>query len=310
MRLTLSLLVAAACFAQQPTRDEMPQEMVWVDRAGKILGRVGAVQMSIFFPEISPDGRSIAVSARDGEINDRDIWIHDIASGAKRVIASAKGNDNFPVWSPTGKQIIFTSSRSGDYDLYRKDLDTGEPEVILYKAPEPQYPRSWSPTGRWLLFAQAATSRRILLWQMGEGDPLDIFGDQDAWVEGARFSPNGLFIAYVSNVDGPFEVYVSPTRQPHKRWKVSRPLSNGWAGGGGQVRWRADGKELFYMMGNDTLLAAEVNTEGEFTSNPPKRLFALPGMKGNFPEESPWLAKYDFSADGQRFVFVRSGARR
>jgi hypothetical protein len=340
MRLTLSLLIAAACFAQQPTRDEMPQEMVWVDRAGKILGRVGAVQMSIFFPEISPDGRSIAVSARDGELNDRDIWIHDIASGTKRVIASAKGNDNFPVWSPTGKQIIFTSSRSGDYDLYRKDLDTDEPEVILYKAAEPQYPRSWSPTGRWLLFAHAATSRRTLLWQMGEGDPLDIFGDQDAWVEGARFSPNGLFIAYVSNVDGPFEVYVSPTRQPQKRkgpgagpkqlrnsrsvsprrgsvlrdvswkrWKVSRPLSNGWAGGGGQVRWRADGKELFYMMGNDTLLAAEVNTEGEFTSSPPKRLFALPGMKGNFPEESPWLAKYDVTADGQRFVFVRTVVR-
>ena len=60
-------------FFQQPTAQEMPQEMVWVDRAGKVLGRVGAVQNAIYFPEISPDGKSIAVSARDGEVNDRDV---------------------------------------------------------------------------------------------------------------------------------------------------------------------------------------------------------------------------------------------
>ena len=64
------------------------------------------------------------------------------------------------------------------------------------------------------------------------------------------------------------------------------------------------------MMGNDTLLSIEVNTEGQFTSSQPKRLFALPGMKGNFPEEAPWLAKYDVSADGQRFLFVRKAVQR
>ncbi len=309
MRTVLPFLFAAVCYAQQPTPEEMPQEMVWVDRSGKILGRVGATQMSMYFPEISPDGKSIAVSARDGEVNDRDIWIHDVASGVKRVVAPAKGNDNFPVWSPTGKQIMFTSSRLRDYELYRKDLDPDKPEVPIYKAPDAQYPRSWSPTGRWLLFTHAEKKRDVFLWQIGEGEPIDIFGYQNAWTEGARFSPNGLFIAYVSNADGPFEVYVSPTREPGKKWKVSRPLSNGWAGGGGQVRWRADGKELFYMMGNDTLLSVEVNTQGEFTQGQPKRLFSLPGMKGNFPEESPWIAKYDVSADGQRFVFVRKAVQ-
>ncbi|MSV29140.1 MAG: hypothetical protein EXQ52_10420 [Bryobacterales bacterium] len=309
MRPAIPFLFAAVCLAQQPTPEEMPQEMVWVDRAGKILGRVGATQMAMYFPEISPDGKSIAVSARDGEVNDRDIWIHDVAAGAKRVIAPAKGNDNFPIWSPTGKQIIFTSSRLRDYELYRKDLVPDAPEVLIYKAPDAQYPRSWSLTGRWLLFTHAEKKRDVFLWQIGEGEPIDIFGYQNAWTEGARFSPNGLFIAYVSNAEGPFEVYVSPTREPRKKWKVSRALSNGWAGGGGQVRWRADGKELFYMMGNDTLLSVEVNTEGEFTYGQPKRLFSAPGMKGNFPDESPWIAKYDASADGQRFVFVRKAAR-
>jgi eukaryotic-like serine/threonine-protein kinase len=309
MRPTIPFLIAACCFAQQPTAEDMPQEMIWVDRAGKILGKVGSTQNSIFHPEISPDGKSIVVSARDGELNDRDIWIHNVETGKKRVIASAKGNDNFPIWSPDGKQIIFNSSRTGEYELYRKDLDPDRPEVLLLKMRAAQYPRSWSPNGRWLLFTQADQKRDVMLWQIGEGEPIDLFGYQNAWTEVARFSPNGRFIAYVSNVDGPFEVYVSPTRSPEKKWKVSRPLSMGWAGGGGQIRWRADGKELFYIMGNDTLLAVEVNTEGEFSYGQPKRLFSMPGMKGNFPDEAPCTARYDVTADGQRFVFVRKVVR-
>jgi Tol biopolymer transport system component len=305
----LLLLVAAASVAQQPTAEDMPQEMIWVDRAGRVMGRVGSVQMSIFHPEISPDGKLIAVTARDGEVNDRDIWVHDIATGEKRLVAGAKGNDNFPIWAPTGRAIIFNSSRSGNYELYRKDLDSSEPEELLYQAPGAQYPRSWSRDGRWLLFTQADKKRDVMLWEIGKGKPIDLFGDQNAWTEVGRFSPNGRFIAYVSNVEGPFEVYVSPTGEPRKRWKVSRELSMGWAGGGGQVRWRADGKELFYVMGNDTMLAVAVNTEGEFSHGEARRLFSMPGMKGNFPDESPATPRYDVSADGQNFLFVRKVAR-
>jgi Tol biopolymer transport system component len=306
LRLFVSaLLFTVPALAQQPTAEDMPQEMIWVDRAGKILGKVGSTQNSIFHPEISPDGKSIAVSARDGEVNDRDVWIHDTASGAKRVIAPAKGNDNFPIWSPGGKQIVFNSSRTGEYELYRKDLDPDRPEVLLAKMPAAQYPRSWSPNGKWLLFTQADKKRDVMLWQIGVGEPVDLFGYQNAWTEAGRFSPNGQYIAYVSNADGPYEVYVSPTREPRRRWKVSRPMSMSWAGGGGQPRWRAGGKELFYMMDNDTLMSVEVNTEGEFTFNQPKRLFRMGGMRGNFPDESPCTPRYDVTPDGQRFVFVR-----
>ena len=68
-----------------------------------------------------------------------------------------------------------------------------------------------------------------------------------------------------------------------------------WAGGGGQPRWRADGKELFYIMGNDTMLSVEVETEGAFKYGAAKKLFSLLGMRGNFPEEAPCLQKYDVS---------------
>ena len=101
------LIVAAPIHAQQPGPKDMPQEMVWVDRSGDVIERVGAVQNSIFFPEISPDGRFIAVSARDGDVNDRDVWIHDIAAGTKRRVMEVQGNDNFPFWSPDGNEIVF-----------------------------------------------------------------------------------------------------------------------------------------------------------------------------------------------------------
>ncbi|MBL8290974.1 MAG: PD40 domain-containing protein, partial [Bryobacterales bacterium] len=132
MKLFLSLTIAVAALAQQPGPADMPQEMIWVDRTGQILSTAGARQMSMFFPEISPDGKFAAVSARDGAVNDRDVWIHDLAMGTKRVIAPAKGNDNFPLWSPDGKEIVFTSSRSGgNYDLMRKQVDSSAPESVI-----------------------------------------------------------------------------------------------------------------------------------------------------------------------------------
>lgn len=126
-----------------------------------------------------------------------------------------------------------------------------------------------------------------------------------AWAEAGRFSPNGKYLASASNAAGPWEVYVASVEDPAKTWKVSRELGSGWAGGGGQPRWSPRGNELFYMMGNDTMLAVPVQTEGPFHHEAPQRLFGLPGMKGNFPEEAPWLAKYEVASDGSRFVFVR-----
>jgi Tol biopolymer transport system component len=308
-----ALLVAALAAPlparpQQPAAADMPQEMVWVDRGGRILGRVGAVQQSIFFPEFSPDERSIAVSARDGDVNDRDIWIHEVASGAKKRVTSAKGNDNFPIWSPDGRQLVFTSSRGGSYKLYLRTLKPDAPETLIYSSESAAFPRDWSPDGKQVLYAQPGPAgRSLFLLRMSEGyAPAPFLQKQNSWHDAGKFSPDGKYVAYASNAAGPWEVYVAAVDAPAKVWKVSRELSAGWVGGGGQPQWRADGKELFYIMGNDTLLSVEVDTSGEFTHGPAKRLFSIAGMKGNFPEEASWLRKYDAAADGQKFVFVRT----
>ena len=303
------LLPMAAVRGQQPGPSDMPQEMVWVDRSGKILGRVGAVQQSMFFPELSPDNRFIAVSARDGEVNDRDIWIHDVAQGTKRQVTSVKGNDNFPLWSPDGRRVVFNSSRTGTYDLYIKSLEGDKPEERLFANANAKFTRDWSPDGKSVVYAEAGPSARsMFLLSIGGASPVtsEFPVSKGSWADGGKYSPNGEYLAYASNAAGPWEVYVASVRDPARIWRVSRELGQGWAGGGGQPRWSADGKELFYVMGNDTMLVVPVETSGAFTHGTPKRLFALPGMKGNFPEEAPWLQKYDVTNDGQRFVFVRT----
>ena len=307
-RVLIVLFAAAAGVAQQPGPREMPQEMLWVDRSGEILGRVGAVQNSIFFPELSPDGKWIAVSARDGEANDRDVWIHSTADHSKTRVAEVKGNDNFPIWSPDGKELIFTSSRSGNYDLYRKRVGASDPEQRVMTSEAAEYPRAWSPDGQSLIYTSAVKGRDLYLLRLGGAEPQGkrLLADINAWQDGARISPNGKYVAYATNVAGLWEVYVAALADPSQRWKVSRELANGWAGGGGQPRWRADGRELFYVLGNDTMMSVEVETEDAFRAAAPKRLFALLGMRGNFPEEAPWLQKYAVTADGQRFVFVRT----
>jgi dipeptidyl aminopeptidase/acylaminoacyl peptidase len=306
-----TFFLAAVAVAQQPAPRDMPQEMVWVDRSGSILGRVGAIQNSIFFPELSPDGKRIAVSARDGEANDRDIWIHNMADGSKKALAIVKGNDNFPIWSFDGKEILFTSSRSGNYDLYRKQVDGDQPEERVIALPSADYPRSWSADGKSLIYTQAAKGRDLFLLRFGSGEPTSerLLPDITGWQDGARISPNGKYVAYASNSAGPWEVYVASLSDSSQRWKISLELANGWAGGGGQPRWRRDGRELFYVLGNDTMMSVDVETESAFRAGKPKRLFALLGMRGNFPEEAPWLQKYDVASDGQRFVFVRTAPK-
>jgi Tol biopolymer transport system component len=309
------VLFAAPVGAQQPGPGDMPQEMVWVDRAGVVIGRVGAVQSSIFFPEISPDGRFIAVSARDGEVNDRDVWIHDIAAGEKRRVMEVSGNDNFPFWSPDGKEIAFTSSRTKNYELYRRSLAPGGEDMRILEGDLPEYPRGWSPDGKYLAFARAYDDRRPLelLRMDGKYEVLEFLpAEPGVWNDGGRFSPNGRYYAFASNTSGPWEVYVCEVANPAHRVKVSRPLGSGWAGGGWQPRWRADGRELFYLLDSETMISVEVSTEGELTHGEAKKLFTVRGMRGNFPDESPWLHRYDVTDDGSRFVFVRAvaGARQ
>ena len=312
LSIAASVLFSASALAQQPTPADMPQELIWVDRAGKILGTVGDAQPAMYYPRLSPDGRFIAVSALGDEgKGGRSIWVHDVEHGTRKKTTVSGGNNNFPVWSPDGKRIAYTSSSSGTYQLQVVDLESGKEDMLL-KSDTRQFPNDWSADARLLCYTEdrntADPVHNLVLLRMDESPSTsrELLKKPPTWYDSAVFSPDGNYLAYASTASGPWEVHVVSLKDPGQSWQVSRGLGLGWAGGGGQPRWRADGKELFYMMGNDTMMSVGISTEGAFTPGKPVKLFTLTGMKGNFPDETPWRHKYDVTRDGQRFVFVRT----
>jgi dipeptidyl aminopeptidase/acylaminoacyl peptidase len=179
----------------------------------------------------------------------------------------------------------------------RKAADgTGEPAVLV----ESDYAASnadWSRDGRYLVFhgpSGETTSNDILYVELeAGGDPLKpkIFLSTPAAESAPKLSPDGRFVAYVSNESGRPEVYVRPFPSGTGRWQAS-------PNGGAQPRWRSDGKELFYVENRNTMMAVPVSSGQGLTLGQPQRLFQSADL---IFRNLPW-PQYDVSADGQRFL--------
>src|SRR5580704_8296167 len=131
------LLAAASLLAQQPAapRGAIDGRLTWFDRQGKAVGTIGepGVYRTL---TISPDGKRVAVERTDPQTQNKDIWLVDSASGAITRFTSDPGWEAFPIWSPDGSRIIFTSNRSGVYDLYQKPSNGTGQEELLYQSSE------------------------------------------------------------------------------------------------------------------------------------------------------------------------------
>ena len=144
--------------------------LTWFDRQGKVAGTSGEPGLYRTLT-ISPDGKRAAFERADPQTQNRDIWLLDVASGRTTRFTSDPAWEAFPTWSPDGSRIIFTSNRSGVYDLYQKASNGTGTEELLYKSSEGKGPTSWSPDGRYLdlLQPRAANPRKAAgrLWTRG-----------------------------------------------------------------------------------------------------------------------------------------------
>ena len=148
--------------------------------------------------------------------------------------------------------------RSGDFDLYVKVSSGATPEELLLEAPGDQLATSWSPDGRFLAYndtPKGASQGDIwVLPLLGDRKPIPFVQTQfSEW--DAHFSPDGHWLAYVSNESGRPEVYIAPFPGPGGKWQVS-------TAGGILPRWRRDGRELFYVALDNQLMAAEIKLVG------------------------------------------------
>jgi Tol biopolymer transport system component len=270
------------------------RQLIWFDRSGKEIARAGdpvaATELSI-----SPDGRRALLGQ---SINQNfDLWLLDLARGVLSRFTSDPAVDLHATWSPDSRRIAFQSNRKGVYDVYQKAaIGSGSEELLLASAQD-KGPTDWSPDGRFLLYTTGDPKTGSDIWALpldGDRKPFPLVQTNFAEREG-QFSPDGKWIAYESNESGRYEIYVQPFPGPGGKVQVS-------ASGGAQVRWRRDGKELFYIALDNRLMAVPIQLASNAQTIGTGAASSLFVTRVGGAVSFPFKQQYDVSPDGQRFL--------
>jgi Tol biopolymer transport system component len=273
-------------------------QLTWFDRSGKALGTLGAPDdKGLFNPELSPNDRQAAVRRTVEGVTD--IFLMDGLRAVRRTFDDT--GDSYPVWSPDGNWLAFSSLRKGVADVYRKRSNGNGPDEALVETPRQKNVDDWSPDGRFVLYNEEdpATGRDLWLLPLdpnGKPGKPTVFLKTPSQEHRGQFSPDGRFIAYVSNESGGrHEVFVLPF--PRGASGQSQISTNG----GIHPRWSQDGRELYYVAPDGKLIATPMTVKGgAIEPGTPKELFQtrMPGGGTN----AYTRPQYDVSKDGRFLV--------
>src|SRR5258706_8227283 len=283
--------VSGGVLVTQTGKGGSNSQLTWFDRAGKALGTVG-VPGSYGNVRLSPDRRGIAVDKTNPDGRNVDIWIFERDRGATTRPTFDPSGHQTPIWSPDGKQILFSWNRKLGTQVYLKNADgSGSEEGVAdLGAGLSVNAWDWSRDGKYVL-VRKGNELWYLSWPERVAKPLL----QAKWaVQNAQFSPDGRWIAYASNETGTNEIYVSPFPSANGKWQVSNA-------GGQEPRWRQDGKELFYLSAEGKMMAVGLKSGASFKAESPLALFQTQRRQ---PISSFAVFSYDVSGDGQRFLVI------
>jgi Tol biopolymer transport system component len=273
--------------------------LVWVNRDGKE-EPLGAPPDNYLFPKISPDGTRVAFAIM-GE--NEDIWVWDLSRKTMTRLTFDKSREQQPIWTPDSKQVLFWSGREGQFGgIFRKQADgTGEDQKFVAAPDRQLFPWALSSDGKTLVVVDTpdANTKADLSMISMEGDHArkPLLQNPDYVETQAKISPDGRWMAYVSNESGNGEVYVRPFPEVNQgRWQVSTK-------GGVSPLWAPNGRELFYFSEDDGSVAAVgVETAPVFKPGTPKKLFSRsPYLGGGATPGTPW----DIHPDGKRFLMMK-----
>jgi eukaryotic-like serine/threonine-protein kinase len=267
-------------------------QLAWIGRTSQLLAAAGdAAQQGDF--DVSPDGKFIAVTRQEG--TGADIWVIDWqrAGNATRLTLDPADDVN-PVWSSDGTRVAFTSYRKGNADIYVKNANGVGGDVPVLESSSNEVVKAWSRDGRYIayLFGQDNFLDIYALPQFGDKKPIPVVQGRYQKNE-PQFSFDGKWLAYTSDESGTFEVYVVSFPAADQKLKVSRD-------GGGQPRWRGDGKELYYRAPNNGIMSVDITAGSRIEAGVP-RLVLQPTFNGPMSRD-PTRHQLAVSPDGQQFL--------
>ena len=270
-----------------------PEFLALVDRNGTGATQIGNEGELTSF-DVAPDGKSAVVEIANERTGNGELWLLDLERQVTTRLTTDDASWNWaPVWSADGKAVYFSSTRTGISDLYEHAMGSNE-EKLLLSGTKRLAPLDVSRDGKYLLYEDLDPSSAADLWILpltGDRKPFPYL--KTNYMEtSARFSPDGRWVAYVSNESGNYEIYVQSFPTPGQAIRISKE-------GGLDPRWLRDGGELYFVSPDGRIMAADVKTDGGFSSGVPKPLFRFSGTTET-TRRSYWP-----SPNGQRFLIMK-----
>ncbi len=264
-------------------------EPVWFDREGKRIGTANSPGL-YFTMGLSSDETRLAINQVNTHTGASDIWTIDLSNrGTPSQFTTDAASDSNPLWSPDGSTLVFTSSRDGVGNLYQKSATGAGAEELLLKTDEEKWADDWTRDGKYIIY-QTFSKGRWELWvlpMVGDRKPFPYLqASSNRWQ--ASFSPDGRWVAYTSDESSQPEIYVQAFPTPTGKWRISN-------NGGTQPSWRRDGKELYYIAADKSLMSVDVS--GGFESRTPQKLFTTRVLT-----MTDFRNAYLPSSDGKRFL--------